>query len=119
MRATSAQCATRRSWDPTTPHVRVDKQCIEFAFFIGSRFHRGKSDNRSSPFRHKYPTCGDLRDRQLDGVRVGEQGFAITGIGKGCPQLQVLKLLLFGGNCPTNQKILHNALSYIVAARGY
>lgn len=32
--------------------------------------------------------------------------------GKGRPQLQVLKLLLFGGNRPANQKIPHSALSY-------
>ena len=95
----------QRSCNPTTPHVGVDKQCIEFAFFIGSGFHSGKSDNRSPPFGHKYPTCGDLRERQLDGIRVGEQGFTITGVGKRCPQLQILKLFLLRENRPANQKI--------------
>jgi hypothetical protein len=52
------------------------------------------------------PTRGDLRDRQLDGVRVGEQGVTIIGIGKGCPQLQILKLLLLGDSRSANEKIL-------------
>ena len=70
----------QRSCNPATSHVWVDKQGIEFAFPVSSRFHRGKSDNLSSPWGHEYATCGDLRDRQLDGVRVGQQRVTITGL---------------------------------------
>ncbi len=43
---------------------------------------------------------------------MGQQSVTVTSIGKGRPQLQVLKLLLFAGNRPANKKILHIALSY-------
>jgi hypothetical protein len=68
--------------------------------------------NRSVPFRHKHPASGDLRERQFDGIRMGQQSVTITCVGKGRPQLQVLKLLLFGGNRLANHKIPHCTLSY-------
>src|SRR5437667_9938704 len=52
-----------------------------------------------------HPDAIDLRERQLDGIRVGEQGFTITGVGKRCPQLQILTLLLLRDNRPANQKL--------------
>jgi hypothetical protein len=53
-----------------------------------------------------------LRERQFDGIRIGQQSVTITCVGKGRPQLQFLKLFLFGGNRLANQKIPHSALSY-------
>ena len=53
-----------------------------------------------------------MREGQLDGIRMGQQSVTITCVGKGRPQLQILKLLLFGGNRAANKKILHSAPSY-------
>jgi len=95
----------QRSGNPATAHVWLNKQRIEFAISICSRFHGGESDNRPFAFGHKYAAGGDLRDRQLDSVRVGEQGVTITGIGKGGPQLQILKLLLLRDSRAANQEV--------------
>src|SRR5262249_3983756 len=64
------------------------------------------------PFRNKNPASCDLRDRQFDGIRMGQQSVTITCVGKRRPPLQVFKLLLFGGKRLANQKIPHSALSY-------
>jgi hypothetical protein len=95
----------QRSGDATTPHVWVNKQCVEFAVSIGSRFQGSESNNRSLPFGHKHAACGDLGERQRDRVRMGEQGVTITGIGQRCAELQIFKLLLLRESSVANQNL--------------
>jgi hypothetical protein len=55
-------------------------------------------------------TCGDLRGRDGDGVRVGEEGVAVTEIGEPGAQLQGFEQLLFGGNGGANEEIGHEVV---------
>jgi hypothetical protein len=100
------------SRNPATLHAGIDEQRVKFAVSVSSWFHGSESDNRSVPFRHKYSAGGNLRERQFDCIRMGQQSVTVASIAKGRPPLQVLKLLLFGGNRPANHKIPHRALSY-------
>ena len=104
----------QRSSDSTSPDVGIDEQSVQFGISIRTREQCSKSDDSAVSFRHEHRTGGDLIYWQFNRIWMGEQGVAISGIGKRRPKLQSLNLFLFRDDRATNKETIHSPAVYIL-----
>jgi hypothetical protein len=80
----------------SAPELWLDKQCVEIRVAIFATDHSGQTHDSSVTFRDEHVTGGDLLARQLDCVRIHEQGFTIPWITQRGAALQRFESLVLG-----------------------
>jgi len=70
------------------PDVRFDEQAVELRVAVVALNHDGKPDDATIKFSDANRPGGDVLNRQLDGIRIGQQGLPVSRIAKRGAALQ-------------------------------
>src|SRR5207302_1585559 len=85
----------------------IDEQSVQLGVAVRPPQQGSKSKDGAVSLGHEYRPGGNLIERQLDGFRVGQQGFAVTGVSQGRAKLQSFKLLLLRDKRKTDPRAAH------------
>src|SRR5580692_11877100 len=98
--------------DAATLKAGLDKQRVEFGVAISARHNGGKADDGAILFEDEHAARRNLFRRQVDGIRMAQQGIAIAFIAERCAPLQRLEGAALSGNGGSDN---HAAELYAVA----
>ena len=78
----------KRSTNPLTPALRLDKESIQLGASVRALKDCGESFDLARYFCNEYSAVDYLLKRQLDGIWIRQQGFAVMWVAERGPPLQ-------------------------------